>query len=230
MVDFTKQAERAEAKRAGRVAALRAVCHLALDEQREALIDALVELDAQIKDRGTPARRAGTGAGKSGGATVANANAPTEQDEGIAALVRAALRGAAPKALTAVDLSARIPSVPKKKILQSLTRMDKLKSKPLVRQGRPGNFRYSLRELGEPPRIYQPSRPAQAESSDSIVERVISALKAAPTADYGVLAQKIFGEVSGANRMRIRNTIYYLKRESKSVRRRPDGAWEVVAA
>jgi hypothetical protein len=231
MSDLNKHTERAEAKRLARIAAIEAVAYLSLDEQRDALIDALVEVEAQIKSHaGRSSQTAGQKSPKIAPVGPSRPLAADAQEDGITELLKGVLRGAKGRALTASEIGAAIakdlPDFEHRRVLRALTRIYQQKSKPLLRHGRKGNFRYALRGPIEATKTIVPTK-STPDTDDTLVDRVLVAIKAGPTKDYALLAQKLLGSAEGTNKIKIRNTIYYLHREEK-LKKRPDGTWEAA--
>jgi len=229
MSDFSKHAERAEAKRAGRVAALDAVSFLPLELQRDALFDALVEVEAATKSGATYGTPTAPLKGKAPASAKSNAEPDDTGDAGITDLIKSTLRGAKGRGMTAPEIAqavgARSPEIDGQQVLRALTRLNHAKSRPLQRHGRAGSFRYSLRGNAAPAKSAPPSKAAPTDTT--LVDRIMTALLAAPTKDYGALAEKLLGGAGGENNVKIRNTIYYLHREKK-LKKRPDGTWEAA--
>jgi len=225
MLDLNKEAERAESRRAAKLAALAAVANLTLEEQKTALIEAVVEVDGRLKGKGRTVEKAQKGSRQKPARVTISRREPIGDASGPTAFIKQALKSAAPRFLTAPELRSLAEKNREKfdadQILQCLTRMINQKTAPIVRQGRPGNFRYGLPGAAGPV--------GSSVNDTTATDKVVAALRSNPTRDYSALAKTVYGISDPASRRKLRNTLYYLRREG-NVRQRQDGSWEVTAA
>ena len=170
--DLNTHAARLEGKRASKAAVLKAVRALSLEDQREVVLDALLEINALIGDdeakplvadakangssaapRSTPA----PGPARQGPPTPEVAAKRTESAEpedpgeavGLTEAMIQAIRGAREPINSRqilAEVGRRKPGTELKEILKALHRLVHKEPSPLVRHGQQGSFRYSWKK------------------------------------------------------------------------------------
>jgi hypothetical protein len=226
MVDLTRDAEKVRARKALKRAVLLAVAAVDLQEQCSILIEALTDVEDMLNES-TGSTNKTTSIAESKSAEAKRGSAGDDADAtGPTELILAILEDAAPKSMKAVAIIAearrRCPDITPNQIHQALSRMHTASESKIVRRGSKGAYKYALRS---PSIALEPTTPPDSEATQ--VGQIVELLKSQPTSDYGVLAMKVYGTSDSDSKSKVRNNIYYLKRQQRVVRR--DGKWEVAS-